>query len=240
MEDEDYFKFSDDILMNAQEAIYFDSTDTFIKANTDDPEDLEIGADQDILLKADNQVVSDTVLRSATTLYRRYYHMDLSSVNPGGSGATWTPPDANTIGGWQLDAVGEVLYIGADIHSDWDGASDIDVEVYFEINGASSENDTVDLKLVCYYKGQAETVTKTQTLEVATNVGDGGVKAQYTSFEAEFTINYDEASNVVEAGDIFHFILNLETDTSEVDDIIVNAASLYYHTTHIGIEAGDV
>ena len=37
--------------------VQFDSADTYIKANTDNPEDLDIGADQDILLNADNQVV---------------------------------------------------------------------------------------------------------------------------------------------------------------------------------------
>ena len=191
-------------------------------------------------MQADNQVVSDTVVRGATTLYRRYYHMAIAAFDPGAAGATWVPPDGNTIGGWQLDADTELLYFGADVHSDWDGTSDLTVEIKFDIRGASSENDTVDLKLVCYYKGTAETATKTQTVEVATNVGDGGVKAQWTSFSVDFTIDEDLASHNVDPGDVFHFILNLETDTSEVDDITINSASLYYNTTHIGIESGDV
>jgi len=178
--------------------------------------------------------------RTTTSLYRRYYHMPLAAFNPGATGATWTPPDANTVGGYKLDAATELLYLAADIHADWDGASDITVEVKYEINTASSENDTVDLKLVCYYKGVGDTTTKTQTLEVATNVGDGGANAQYTKFEMEFTINWDETDNVVEVGDDFHFILNLETDTSEVDNIIINGAALYYQTAHIGIESGDI
>ena len=56
MEDEDYFQFDDDILMLNQERIYFDSTDTYIGANADDPEDLVIAADQDIILEADGNV----------------------------------------------------------------------------------------------------------------------------------------------------------------------------------------
>ena len=36
--------------------IYFDSTDTYIYANTDNPEDLVIGADADILLEPDGNV----------------------------------------------------------------------------------------------------------------------------------------------------------------------------------------
>ena len=39
-----------------QGKIYFDSASTYIAANTDDPEDLEIHADQDILLKPDADV----------------------------------------------------------------------------------------------------------------------------------------------------------------------------------------
>lgn len=239
MEDEDYFKFSDGILMLDQEAIYFDSTDTYIAANTDDPEDLVIAADQDILLQADNQVVTDTVIRGATSLYRRYYHTALASTNPGASGATWTAPGANSIGGWQLDAAGEVLYLNTDVHSDWDGATDLHLEVRFEVNVNNTGglvSDTVDLKAAIYYKGLTETVTKSQTVEVATVVGQS---AQYKQFEADFTIDWDYALNVVEVGDTIRVILNLETDTSEVDNIIVNDASFYYSTTHVGIESGD-
>jgi hypothetical protein len=62
MEDEDYWQFDDDIMMLNQERIYFDSTDTYIGANADDPEDLEIAADQDILLQPDGDVRVSTDL----------------------------------------------------------------------------------------------------------------------------------------------------------------------------------
>lgn len=232
--------FDDHITIAEDVKIYFDSTDTYITANTDDPEDLEIAADQDILLKADNQVVTDTVIRGATSLFRRYYHIPVQAVDPGASGATWTPPDANTIGGYQLDAAGEVLYLQTDVHSDWNGNTDLIMEVRFEVNvdnSGGNAGDTVDLKAVFYYKGTSEVVTKTQTVEVPTTVGQS---AQYNQFSVSFTINYDETDNVVQAGDMIHCILNLETDTSEVDDIIINAASFYYQTTHTSIESGDV
>ena len=74
-------------------------------------------------------------------------------------------------------------------------------------------------------------------MEVATVVGQS---AQYKKFSADFTINWDEVDNVVEAGDLVRFALNLETDTSEVDDIILNDCKFYYNTTHTGIESGDV
>jgi hypothetical protein len=67
-----------------------------------------------------------------------------------------------------------------------------------------------------------------------------GQCAQWTQFKHEFTIDYNPGGgNDVDAGDIFSLILNLETDTSEVDDITINDVSYYYHTTHVGIESGD-
>jgi len=182
----------------------------------------------------------DNYLRATTAIYRRYYHLSMAAFNPGASGATWTAPDANTVGGWQLNAAGETLQFAADIHADWDAASDIDVEIYFAKNTAGgSTDDTVDLKLICYYNGVGEVATKTQTVEVATTVDDD---AQYTVYKVEFNVNFDEVDNVVQVGDLISFVMNLETDTSECDDIIIlqGGASIYYHTTHIGMESGDV
>lgn len=178
-------------------------------------------------------------LRHTSANYRRYYHLPISTFDPGASGATWTAPSTNIVGGYQLNAATEFLYFDSDIHNDWDAVSDLKVEIYFAVNvdnTGGADADTVDLKLVCYYNAVGDTATKTQTQEVATIVGKS---AQYKVFKATFTINYDEVSNVVEAGDLMGFALNLETDTSEVDDIIVLHGALYYNTTHIGIESGD-
>jgi hypothetical protein len=178
-----------------------------------------------------------STIRTATAVRYRYYHIPLYSSDPGVSGPKFTAPTANTLGGWQLNAAGELLYLESDVHADWDAASDLKLEIKFECNvnnTGGGAGDTVDLKLVCYYKGNAETACKTQTVENAVTVGQS---AQYKRFTTTFTIDYDAASNVVEVGDSISMILNLETDTSEVDDIIICDASFYYSTTHIGIEA---
>jgi len=47
---------NDDVTIIQNKKIYFDSTDTYIYANTDNPEDLVIGADADILLEPDGNV----------------------------------------------------------------------------------------------------------------------------------------------------------------------------------------
>ena len=48
--------FADNITIAENKSIFFDSTDTFIKSNTDNPEDLVISADEDIILAPDDNI----------------------------------------------------------------------------------------------------------------------------------------------------------------------------------------
>ena len=164
-----------------------------------------------------------------TSLYYHEHNIAALSASPGASGATLTAPSANTLGGYQLDAVGEQLYFYQHVESDWDGATDLTVEVIWEVNEASSADGTVDLQLIAYYKGDLESANKTQTSEVPVTIT--GNKAQFTQHSTTFTIDWDKTSHVVEVGDVIGFILNLETDTSECDDIIVNHMISRYSTT---------
>lgn len=187
----------------------------------------------------DDVLTINKYIRSETANYKRYYHFAIGAFNPGASGATWTPGTASYMGGWQIDAAGEVLYAYADVHDDWDGSSDIDLEWTFTVNVDNSgglATDTVDMRIVCYYAGSGETSPKTQTVEVAIPVG---ACAQYTVFSGEEHIDWDATGNVIEMGDTITFSANLETDTSEVDNIIINSASFHYSTTHVGVEDGD-
>ena len=180
-----------------------------------------------------------TYLRQEDASYVRYYHIPLGTANPGASGPTWVNASANTTGGWRLTNASWLLRGSADIHADWDGATDIMCEVHFMVNVDNSGGlvtDTVDLKATIYYKGAGDVATKSQVVEVATVVGQS---AQYKQFDAEFTIDWDYADNVVDVGDIIAVVMNMETDTSECDDIVVTAMEFYYNTTHLGIESGD-
>ena len=174
--------------------------------------------------------------RAINSVWWRCRWLDAFAVSPGGSGATWTAPDSNTLGGYQLDAATEYLYFDARICDDWDGSSDIIVMVTFEVNVDNTGGDpadTVDLSLLCYYKGDAETANKTQTVEVAKTVGQS---PQYKQFTTEFTVDYDAVSNVVDSDDIISFRLNLETDTSEVDNVIINFIGIRYRTAKVSME----
>jgi len=181
-----------------------------------------------------DSVIVNSVLRGETSLW--YYASSVCAfeVSPGGSGAVLVVPDANTLGGYQLDAVGEKLYMTKSVIQLWDGASDLELKVTWEVNEASASDGTVDLQLICYYKGHYETVNKTQTLEEAVTITDN--KAQYTRYTTTFTIDWDKVSNVVEVGDKISFILNLQTATSECDDIIVNMLMFKFKTNKVRIE----
>lgn len=194
------------------------------------------GSQQEIYGDEDNDLLLITdEIRASTSLYRRYYHLSINAIAPGASGATWTEATANNLAGWQLNAAGELVNFDTDVHADWDGASDFTVDVYFQLLSAGVNNDTVDLKLVVYYMASGDSVVKTQTLADVVVTTDG---TQYKMYKATFTVPWDAVADI-EVGDRLSFVMNLETDTSEIDNILVVNGSIAYNTSHVGIEASD-
>ncbi|MGW8324069.1 MAG: hypothetical protein ACWGNI_00105 [Desulfobacterales bacterium] len=210
------------ILGDGQDAgIYYDGSDMIFDSQ---------------LVGAGNFIFNNGYLRTDTSRYRRYYHLPLASFDPGASGATWTSATGDHLSGWQLNSDTDILEFESDVHADWDGVTDLTVEIRFQLLDAGNPGDTVDLRLVMYYMGDGETATKTQSDEVAT-VTDG---TQYKMYTVTFTIDHDLAGNLVDVGDVISFELNLETDTSEIDNVLIVGGSIYYNTTHTGIESGDI
>jgi hypothetical protein len=151
----------------------------------------------------------------------------------GGGGATAVEPTANTAGGWQLNSAGEDIYFHCSVCNNWDGASDLTFQLQFEVNTdntGGSDTDTVDIRVRAYMKAPGDTTAKLQTLENAVVVGKS---ARYKAFQTSFTLDYDDVTNPVEVGDIITFMINLETDSSEVDDIIVNHGRFSYRVDKI-------
>ena len=174
--------------------------------------------------------------RTSASSFYRVHNVPLKSLT---TAATWVSAGANSLGGWNL-AGASTLEGQASVRSDWDGSSDLYLEVVFEVNidnTGGSASDTVDIRVVFYYKGNSDTATKTQTVEVPTTVG---ASARYKQFRFLMPIDYDYSGNVVDKGDLISFYLNLETDTSEVDDIVINRLSLVYLTSHVAIEINDL
>lgn len=158
-------------------------------------------------------------------------HVEIASLDPGASGATWIDVSADTLGGWRLDADTEILEFRADACDDWNSISDIEIKIAFEVNVDNSgggDADTVDLKIVASYKGShnGDLTCKTQTVEIVNVVGKS---AQYKSFVTTISLAYDAVGNLIDKGDKITCKLNLETDTSEVDNIIVNHVHVKYN-----------
>ena len=197
-------------------------------------------ADDNTLTRIEAGVLGvEAHVRSTTSTYVRLHHVGLYGASPGASGATFVPPDANRTGGWQLNAATEYVYGESVIHGDWDGATDLTLEVHFTINTdntGGAGTDTCDGVVEFYYKGDGEDECKRQTVEGAKVIG---AASQYTQFSIDIPLNWDLADNVVQAGDIMGLRFNLETDTSEVDDVTITNISLRYSTSHLGMEDGD-
>lgn len=176
---------------------------------------------------------TDGLVGAATSLWWDAKSVDASSASPGASGAVWVAPDANTLGGYRLSAAAHKIYFNESITSMWDGVSDLQFRVVWEVNEVAAADGDVDLKLICYYKGNHETVNKTQTLtESHTVTGD---KAQYTRHSTVFTIDWDVVANIVEVGDKMSFILSCEA-TGDVTDIIANTIMFRNKTAKINVE----
>ncbi len=169
-------------------------------------------------------------INATNAVWWREHHYTIFSISPGASGAVETAPDSNTLGGWQLTTSGHQLFYNCHVHEDWSADSDLEAHVIFEVNvdnTGGNVGDTVDLQLIARMKGDAETAVKTQTLEIETTVGQS---PQYKQFEAIFLVDFDSGTDPLDVGDLVTFELNLETDTSEVDDIIVNHVMCRYRS----------
>lgn len=203
----------------------------FAENTTPDNADLLVMVDDPAGTAATQKI---TLENAAAIGYWHEFHLPGVALGPGSSGATFVPPDGNTVGGWMLDASGEKLYSHVHVENDWDAASDLEVQVTWETNADNSGGsapDTVDMKLIATFKGDGETAVKSQTIEVAHVIG---AVAQYSQHTTIFAIDYDSGTDPVQAGDAIGFAFNLETDTSEVDNIVVNFVEFRYRTAQPG------
>lgn len=182
-------------------------------------------------LTTGGSITSGGVIRCSSSLWWHSMHISGFDLNSLISGATYTAPDSNTLGGVLIDAASEFLYAEADVHSDWDGATNPEIKIIYEIAEADPNAvGTVDIKVVAYYKGSGEKVNKTQTLETAQTV-DGC--ARYQQYIKTYELDWDKADNVLEAGDKLALIINIETDTSEIDVIMINHIHFRYKTSKV-------
>jgi hypothetical protein len=156
--------------------------------------------------------------------YWHEYAISANELSPGASGATFIAPNASSLGGYQLNAINELLYFGSHIDHDWDGMSDGKFEIFFEVNDDNTGGlvtDTVKFQLEVWHKQKGEMVNTVYSLSGNTVVGQS---SQHELFRQEIVI-----ANIREL-EVLAFRLNLNTIQSQVTDVIVNYIEFKYPT----------
>ena len=172
----------------------------------------------------DDLYTEASYLRVASDGYGGYWHEhneDGINLSPGGSGATLVAPNISTLGGYRFDALGEWLYFDVAIEDDYDGVSDVVLEIFFEVNTDNSggnDTDTVDFQVEYWCKELGDRTCTNVTYNISTVVGKA---EQHDLFMASETCTPIGNSLV-------SFRLELITITSDVDNVIVNYVRMRY------------
>lgn len=156
--------------------------------------------------------------------YWHEYNIDVSSVSPGGSGATLINPNVSTLGGYRLDAINEWLFFTTHVEDDWDGFTEAEVEISFEVNvdnTAGLDTDAVQFQVECWHKFPGEYGCDVNSHEGNTVIGKSDIHQLFVQDLPVPDIGTDQ---------VITFRLNLNTITSDITSVIVNYVEFKYKT----------
>lgn len=142
--------------------------------------------------------------------------------------------DVNTVlGGWLMDATAKTLNVIARerIPSGWTAANDLLLETVVLLAAAETAGDDIDMDLDwrSITPESADTPAKTVTAATVVNKDIGSTAiVQYAGIVLQHTIDHDDATNPVAAGDIFHGVLQRNTvgGAGKVAGVIAVSAEL--------------
>lgn len=149
-----------------------------------------------------------------------------------------TPATASTatiLGGWLLDATAEQLNVVAKeaVPVGYTGAHDCQLAVDVILAAAETANDDIDhngvIRSVRAGEGPGKSSTAMTALDENKSAGSydiGPDNAQYDRHRVYFSIDYDDATNPVAAGDYLAATINLATITGVAGIVVVGAEYL--------------
>jgi hypothetical protein len=148
---------------------------------------------------------------------------DWDATNPPTAATIGTTP---TIRGAQFDATNEKMSIAVPVPAGYSGDADLKLRVWAYLLSAETDNDTIDatIDLVSVAPDAEEVPTGTSTqATVAESIGTGNT--QYSLHKFDFTLDYNDATNPIAAGDLLEMEFALSSVAS-VSGIIVRGAQL--------------
>jgi len=151
------------------------------------------------------------------------------------SGATNVASSQSSLGGVNLDADTEYIYMNMSINSDWCTQKTPFVDIYFETDQSNLEggnDDMVQFQMLYHMKGIHEVEQRNQT--VITNVKIGKA-AQGTLFLATFPVNIT-GKNAIKINDEVAARLSFVQSESAVTDVIVCQIHWHYSTNKIHLD----
>lgn len=143
------------------------------------------------------------------------------------------PPTVTDVGttpsvrGWLFDATNEQASTQFQVPAGFADSADCKLRVWLALNAAETANDTIDATFdyVAITPDANEVLTKTSTQStVAFDIGSN--TAQYSVHQVDFTIDYDDATNPIDAGDIICGEFALSSVASVPGVIFLGAAFL--------------
>ena len=188
--------------------------------------DIDVSGDIDVAGDINIDGSLERYSGAGTGGYLHEYNLSAFSSSPGASGATVIGSNISTLGGYRLDAVGEYLYFTTHIEADWDGVTDALLEIAFEVNMDNTGGlvtDTVVISAECYHKLEGDFGCNMVSLRGTTVVGQS---SQHELFIMDVYIDALD----MDINQLLAIRLNLDTVSSEVDNIILNYIEIKYQT----------
>lgn len=163
----------------------------------------------------DNTVagVRKALLSIVDSVSKDTVEIDLTSATLGATPATaWTAGTSPAARGYLFDATGESMTLQCVVPANYSADADLTLETYWVLDTAETAADDIDVD--CNWVSVTvgtDSVNRTSTAATAGATDIGAVNGQYAAHKVSITIDYNDASNPVAAGDLLLMEINRKT-----------------------------